>query len=95
MGKLNDLLNKSKFEIGEQIEYLENIIGFMIEEKRRDIEEIETILDVILEYTLIGVGATSFLKLNKYYEKIMPDNAKTYRIWFSNYCGMETRNPYP
>ncbi len=68
-----------------QLPALDQQINSILAEKRTDIEEIEQILDVLLDYGHLGVGKKEFFRLNNYYATFSPDNAKIYRGFYDQY----------
>lgn len=79
--------------IKEQIRGLNKLIESKIPDIRKNIDsiiknnikdrkEIESMLDILLDYAYQGYGKKEFKKLNKYYRKIHPRISKDYDKYY-------------
>jgi hypothetical protein len=55
-------------------------IDTIIETKKQNVEQIEVILDILLNYEFMGVGSAAFNRLNNYYRTF---NEEAYNDWVS------------
>ena len=51
----------------------------IITTKNKDPKKIESLLDQLLNYSMMGIGRREFRKLNSYYKKVDPEAAEFYQ----------------
>ena len=65
--QMRDVLPSIRFEISDIIAHSDG-----------NIERVERLLDILLDYNQLGVGTREFKRLNGYYAKVNPKNARFY-----------------
>jgi len=78
---IDDLVRKIKSvknNIEEALPLIDNEIQYIIRNKNQSSQTIEKILDTLLDYGQLGIGAEEFKKLNNYYASFNPTDAKYY-----------------
>lgn len=78
--EINDLrtkLNKSVFLIEKEIDYI-------IDNDIKSQQEIESILDILIDYSGFGIGKEQFVRLNSYYATFNQEYSDLYNNFYEN-----------
>jgi len=74
VARLKDL----KKQMENELTYIRQEVKDILKSKSRAVDRIEKTLDVLLNYSQMGVGEKEFKRLNAYYASFNPENAKFY-----------------
>lgn len=82
---LDDIIRMTlelKKQMQSQLPIIDKQINTIIQTKEESPQVIESVLDILLDYSLMGVGDDQFKKLNKYYATFNFSNAATYTRFY-------------
>lgn len=62
----------------KELPYLQHEVNDILKSKSQAVDRIEKTLDVLLNYSQMGLGEEEFKRLNSHYASFNPENAKFY-----------------
>jgi hypothetical protein len=78
---LDEIVKRTRWlkkQMEKELPYLHQEVSDILESKSRAVDRIEKTLDVLLNYSQMGLGEKEFKRLNSYYASFNPENAKFY-----------------